>query len=167
MLIEEMMKRNDMATNLCIAVQNSIGKEHAGVFMIEDFESRNNKEFENYCIEEMERLNLDTMIFCGWAFTKEYFKHLMEYEEYQNKNQNSELNVMIFPEIMTHIVFKNTEALKYGLSKLNNDFIKVSLININNISESDNGIEINYFTNTSVKYFEEKPKSLDKIIEDE
>lgn len=167
MLIEEMMNKRDVATNICVIIQNNIGKDKAGVFMIEDFENRSNEEFEKYCLDEMKRLNLDAMIFSGWAFTKEYFEHLMSYETYQNQNENTDLVVVIFPEILTHIVFKNHDASKYGLSKLNNDFMKLSVLNIDNIGTSNNGIEINYFTHTSVKYFEEKPKAIDKIIEEE
>ena len=162
-----MLNKRDIATNLAVILQNSIGKEISGVFMSEDFESRNNEEFREYCLSEMKRLNLNSMIFCGWAFTKEYFYHLMSYENFENNDNTNDLTVIIFPEINTLIVCINNDELRYVLSKISNDFKKLSTINIRDLNISENGVEINYYTNTAVKYFEEKPKSIENIIGEE
>lgn len=167
MLIEDMLNKRDVATNLAVVLQNSIGKDRSGVFMPEDFERRSNSEFREYCISEMKRLNLKSMIFCSWAFTKEYYNHLISYERFENEDNTNDLIVLIFPEINSLIVCINNEELKYILSKISNEFKKLSTFNIKSIEASENGIEINYFTNTAVRYFEEKPKSIEEIIKEE
>jgi hypothetical protein len=165
MLIEQMMNKRDIATNISVIFQNIFGKDISGVFMIEDLETRNNQEFREYILSEMSRLNLDIMIFTGWAFTKDLFHKLISYKNFEENDESTELRVLIFPEILSIIVFKNVDIMKSSVKKITQEHKLCSDINIKNIVELDNGVEINYYTNTVTKLFEEKPKSLQEIIE--
>ena len=167
MLIEEMMNKRDIATNLAVIFQNTLGTKDAGVFMIEDFEKRDNSEFREYVISEMERLNLNTMIFIGWIFTKELFSKVLSYFNFENESIDTKLVVISLPEVPGLIVCKDKETFKNNILKLSELQKKSTNLNISNIKESDNGVEFNYFTHTSVKYFEEKPKVIEKIISNE
>lgn len=159
MLIEEMLNKRDLATNICVALQNQIGKNVAGVFEMDEFEKRDTDEFTEYVSSEMKRLNLKVMIFSGWAFTKPLFEKQYEYvTTYENS--------LYIPELNTIIVADSKETLINDvIKKIKPEIHAASDMNIINIVESDNGIQINYFTKSAVKYFEERPKSVEEIIQ--
>lgn len=159
MLIEEMLNKRDLATNVCVALQNQIGKDVAGVFEMDEFEKRDTDEFNEYVSLEMKRLNLKVMIFTGWAFTKSLFEKQYEYVTiYENS--------LYIPELNTIIVADSKETLINDvIKKIKQEICAASDMNIVNIVESDNGIQINYFTKSVVKYFEERPKSVEEIIQ--
>jgi len=161
MLIEEMLNKRDLATNICVSLQNQIGKDISGVFEMDDFEIRTTEEFEEYVSSEMNRLNKKIMIFTGWAFTKSLFEKQYEYIiTYENS--------LYIPELNTIIVADSKETLINDvIKKIKPEICAASDMNIVNIVESDNGIQINYFTKSVVKYFEERPKSVEKIIQDQ
>jgi len=165
MLIEDMLNKRDISTNISVIFQNLLGKDITGVFMPEEFENRNKEEFREYILSEMSRLNLDIMVFTGWAFTQEFFHKLLEYKNFEENDESTDLRVIIFPEILCLIVFKNLDIMKESVKKFTKEQKLDSDINIKNIVELDNGIEINYYTHTKVKLFEEKPKVIEEIIE--
>ena len=45
--------------------------------------------------------------------------------------------------------------------------VKISSINMKDFHETDNAVEFIYNSHVSVKYFEEKPKSVENIIKEE
>ena len=159
MLIEEMLNKRDLATNICVAIQNQLGKDVAGVFEMDEFEKRDTDEFNEYVSSEMKRLNLKIMIFTGWAFTKPLFEKQYEYvTTYENS--------LYIPELNTIIVADSKDTLINDvIKKIKPEICAASDMNIVNIVESDNGIQINYFTKSVVKYFEERPKSVEEIIQ--
>lgn len=159
MLIEEMLNKRDLATNVCVALQNQIGKNVAGVFEMDEFEKRDTDEFNEYVSSEMKRLNLKVMIFTGWAFTKSLFEKQYEYViTYENSLYIPELNTIIVADSKGTLI---NDVIK----KIKPEICAASDMNIVNIVESDNGIQINYFTKSAVKYFEERPKSVEEIIQ--
>ncbi len=164
MLIEEMLNKRDLATNICVSIQNQIGKDIAGVFEMDDFEKRTTEEFNDYVFSEMERLNLKVMIFTGWAFTKELF-----HKQYDYFNENAdEIDLLYLPEINTFIIAKDINVLiKNVINKLQKEVINISSLSILNIIISDNGIQIDYCGKSTVKFFEERPKSVEEIIKQE
>lgn len=159
MLIEEMLNKRDLATNVCVALQNQIGKDVAGVFEMDEFEKRDTDEFNEYVSSEMKRLNLKVMIFSGWAFTKTLYEKQYDYIK-------SRKETLYIPELNTIIVADSRETLVNDvLKKIKNEIIQGSDMNILDIVESDNGIQINYFTKSVIKLFEERPKSVEEIIQ--
>ena len=163
-----MLHKRDFATNICVAMQNQMGKEFAGVYNIEDFEERNENEFKDYVLNQYHEYHYKAMIFTGWAFTKELYYKMRDFVLRQLKDDDFSYCIPIFiPELITFILFVNNEAVKQGMKLLNKEIIEVSDLNIKDIEESDNAIQINYFTKSVVKYFEEKPKAIEKIIEGE
>ncbi|MBQ3416142.1 MAG: hypothetical protein IJH39_12575 [Clostridia bacterium] len=159
MLIEEMLNKRDLSTNVCVALQNQIGKNVAGVFEMDEFEKRDTDEFNEYVSSEMKRLNLKVMIFTGWAFTKSLFEKQYEYViTYENSLYIPELNTIIVADSKGTLI---NDVIK----KIKPEICAASDMNIVNIVESDNGIQINYFTKSAVKYFEERPKSVEEIIQ--
>ena len=99
------------------------------------------------------------MIFTGWAFTKPLFEKQYEYvTTYENS--------LYIPELNTIIVADSKDTLINDvIKKIKPEICAASDMNIVNIVESDNGIQINYFTKSVVKYFEERPKSVEEIIQ--
>lgn len=166
MLIQDMMDKRDMATNFCVAIQNQIGKDIAGIFEMDELENRSNEEFHEYCLSEMKRLNLKGMIFTGWAFTKKIYEKMKEYWNYEDIDYNG-FYVLFIPEIITLIVFENKEDFFPALRKLKKEIKRASTINIKEIEESDNGIIIHYFDHSVVKTFEEKPKVIEEVIQEQ
>jgi len=164
MLIQEMMDKRDLATNICVALQNQIGKDIAGIFEMDEFENRTTEEFEKYVDSEMARLNIKVMIFTGWVLTKDVFKK--QYDYYMSC-LNSDRYVSYLPELNTIIVAidKNT-MIEDVVKKIKLEIKKVSDLNIRNIIESDNGIQIDYFSNSKVLLFEERPKVIEEIIKE-
>lgn len=167
MLIEEMMLKRDIATNVATLFQGIFGGNIAGIFYLEQIEECNNLEFREYILKEMTRLNFDIMIFTGWVFTKNIFEHILDYRDFENNDENSNLKVLLFPDMITMIVFKNLEIMKENIKKLPLEYKKVSDLNINKIIETDNGVEIEYYTHVINKDFEERPKAIEDIIKDE
>ena len=159
MLVEEMLDKRDFATNICVALQNQIGKDIAGVFEMDEFERRDTEEFDKYVNSEMNRLNLRVMIFTGWAFTKKVFE-----KQYDYITDNDD--TLYIPEFNTIIIADSKETLINDvIKKVKEEIIKGSDMNISDIIESDNGVQINYFTKSVIKLFEERPKSVEEIIQ--
>ena len=166
MLIQEMMDKRDIATNFCVAMQNQIGKELVGVFEIDEIEEKTNEEFRNYCLSEMQRLNLRGMILTGWAFTAKVYNRMKEYCDYEDISEDG-LYVLWLPEIITVMVFLTKEDVIKALHNLKREIKRVSQLNIREIEESDNGITIHYFDHSVVKKFEEKPKVIEEVIKEQ
>lgn len=164
MLIQEMMDKRDLATNICVALQNQIGKDIAGIFEMDEFEQRTTEEFEKYVDSEMTRLDIKVMIFTGWVFTKDIFE---KQYEYYNSCLNSDRYILYLPEINTIIAAIDKDTMiENVVKKIKLEIKKVSDLNIENIIESDNGIQIDYFSNSKVLLFEERPKIIEEIIKE-
>jgi hypothetical protein len=112
----------------------------------------------------MARLNIKVMIFTGWVFTKDVFE---KQYEYYNSCLNSDRYILYLPEINTIIaaIDKNT-MIENVVKKIKLEIKKVSDLNIKNIIESDNGVQIDYFSNSKVLLFEERPKVIEEIIKE-
>lgn len=166
MTIEEMLHKRDFATNMCVAIQNQIGKTEAGVYNIEDFETKGKSEFDDFLIYNFNKHGYKVLIFSGWCFTKELYYKIDEFIK-DNAHKHDGFYIMFFPEIITFIVARSHDELKECIKKLNPEIIAVSDLHIWGMEESDNAVEIIYLSKRVVKYFEEKPKIVEKIIEDE
>ena len=168
MKIEEMMNNRDFATNMSLAIQNQTGKDFTGIYNIEDFENCNEDEFKDFCLNEMKNNSYHALLFMGWAFTKELYIRMKNFYYSQDKtNENRFCEVMFLPELIGFVIFDTRSNRINFIKNLNNTVKEVSDLNIKDIIESDNGIQINYFTKSVVKYFDEKPKSIENIIGEE
>lgn len=166
MLIEEMMSKRDFATNMCVAIQNQLGKDWSGVYDMEDFETKNEDEFKDFVMDQFKN-GYHALIFTGWAFTKEIYYKIKDYVKYLIDSEERYCYPIFCPEIITFILVDTEENLVSVFKKLNKEIIEASNLNIRTIDESDNAIQINYFTKSAVKFFEEKPKPIEDIIKNE
>ena len=164
MLIEEMMNKRDLATKVAIIIQNKIGKDTCGIYNIEDFENMELGDFMNYLKDQINTYKYHNLVFNGWAFTKDIF-HKME--EFILMTCNNQYQVIWIPEMVMFIVSDSKESNKNILHNLTEEMIKISSINMKDFHETDNAVEFIYNSHVSVKYFEEKPKSVENIIKEE
>ena len=161
MTIEDVMIRRDKASSVSLALQKIIGKD-SGLWNIEYFENRkDNKEFKEYVLSEMERLGFNVMIFVSWIFTKELYQQFKEYIKFENNNKDGkELFYIFFVELKTFMIFNSKERMLEAISKFSQELKEDSNLNIQNIVECDNGIEVEFFTCVKSIKFEEKPDAL-------
>ena len=164
MLIEEMMNKRDLATKVAIIIQNKVGKDTCGIYNIEDFENMELGDFMNYLKDQMNTYKYHNLVFNGWAFTKDIF-HKME--EFILMTCNNQYQVIWIPEMIMFIVSDSKESNKNILHNLTEEMVKISSINMKDFHETDNAVEFIYNSHVSVKYFEEKPKSVENIIKEE
>ena len=164
MLIEEMMNKRDLATKVAIIIQNKVGKDTCGIYNIEDFENMELGDFMNYLKDQMNIYKYHNLVFNGWAFTKDIF-HKME--EFILMTCNNQYQVIWILEMVMFIVSDSKESNKNILHNLTEEMIKISSINMKDFHETDNAVEFIYNSHVSVKYFEEKPKSVENIIKEE
>ena len=164
MLIEEMMNKRDLATKVAIIIQNKVGKDTCGIYNIEDFENMELGDFMNYLKDQMNIYKYHNLVFNGWVFTKDIF-HKME--EFILMTCNNQYQVIWIPEMVMFIVSDSKESNKNILHNLTEEMIKISSINMKDFHETDNAVEFIYNSHVSVKYFEEKPKSVENIIKEE
>lgn len=159
MTVEDVMKRRDKAMVITLSFKKMIGAE-AGIWNIEYFEERTNEDFREYIISEMERLGFTSMIFTGWIFTEALYNKFKEYIKYEENNKDPELFYMFFFDLNTFLVFKTKEKMIDFISKMDQDLKEDSNLNVQKISECDNGIEVKFFTRTKSYKFENKPDPL-------
>ena len=132
MLIEEMMNKRDFATNIALSLQNQLGKEKAGIYDMEDLETRTDGEFLEYIEEQMNAYGYEVLIFSGWAFTKKLYERYNDVFEFL---MNEDFSVFYFLELNTFIVAREDSAINLFKS-LNDEVKKVSQVNIKNIVDS-------------------------------
>lgn len=164
MLIEEMMNKRDLATKVAIIIQNKVGKDTCGIYNIEDFENMELSDFMNYLSDQMNTYKYHNLVFNGWVFTKDIF-HKME--DFILMAFNNQYQVIWIPEMIMFIVSDSKESNKNILHNLTEEMIKISSINMKDFHETNNAVEFTYNSHVSVKYFEEKPKSVENIIKEE
>ena len=167
MLIEDMLHKRDFATNISVAMRNQIGVKESGVYNIEDFETRNKDEFKDFVLNEFNSHGYNTLIFTGWAFTKELYYNIKNFIHLTEEDEDNYAYVLFIPELIMFIVCDSEKSMKHVLKSINKQMLEISSVNILNIEESDNGIKINYSNKAVLKFFEEKPKSIEKIIGEE
>ena len=80
---------------------------------------------------------------------------------------NNQYQVIWILEMVMFIVSDSKESNKNILHNLTEEMIKISSINMKDFHETDNAVEFIYNSHVSVKYFEEKPKSVENIIKEE
>ena len=158
------MNKRDLATKVAIIIQNKIGKDTCGIYNIEDFENMELGDFMNYLKDQINTYKYHNLVFNGWAFTKDIF-HKME--EFILMTCNNQYQVIWIPEMVMFIVSDSKESNKNILHNLTEEMIKISSINMKDFHETDNAVEFIYNSHVSVKYFEEKPKSVENIIKEE
>ena len=158
------MNKRDLATKVGINIQNKIGKYTCGIYNIEDFENMELGDFMNYLKDQINTYKYHNLVFNGWAFTKDIF-HKME--EFILMTCNNQYQVIWIPEMIMFIVSDSKESNKNILHNLTEEMVKISSINMKDFHETDNAVEFIYNSHVSVKYFEEKPKSVENIIKEE
>ena len=158
------MNKRDLATKVAIIIQNKIGKDTCGIYNIEDFENMELGDFMNYLKDQINTYKYHNLVFNGWAFTKDIF-HKME--EFILMTCNNQYQVIWIPEMIMFIVSDSKESNKNILHNLTEEMVKISSINMKDFHETDNAVEFIYNSHVSVKYFEEKPKSVENIIKEE
>lgn len=160
MTLEESFTKRDLTTEYLIRLQDKI-KNNTKVIMIEDLENRNIDEYIKYIKDEMIRLNTSICISAAWCFSKEIWEK--EVRLYNELNTTGELNIILIPELFgSFILVKERELMSSVISSLGKEIIKYSDICIKRLEQTDNAIEITYYTFNGVYFFEEKPEELIK-----
>jgi len=167
MTIHEVIDKRELAVNLNISIRNMLGKDIAGSFNIEDFETKTFIEFREFVLEEMKRLNKRICVFSSWIFTKQLYNKFLKYIEFEHTQVDPELYFLVFPDILTFVVFDSKELLTESIKKTSKELKETSNLNIKDIEEFDNGIRIEYYTKYKVLLFEEKPKELGDIFKED
>lgn len=165
--IHDVLDRRELAINLNTSIRNMFGKDIAGSFNIEDFEKKTVNEFREFVLGEMKRLNMHICVFSSWIFTKQIYNKLLKYIEYEHTQTDPELYFLVFPDILTFVVFDSKELLAESIKKTSKELKETSNLNIKDIEEFDNGIRIEYYTKYKVLLFEEKPKELGDIFKED
>lgn len=167
MTIHEVIDKRELAVNLNTSVRNMLGKDIAGSFNIEDFETKTFIEFREFVLGEMKRLNKRICVFSGWIFTEQLYNKFLKYIEFEHTQVDPELYFLVFPDILTFVVFDSKELLAESIKKTSKELKETSNLNIKDIEEFDNGIRIEYYTKYKVLLFEEKPKELGDIFKED
>ena len=159
--ITQMLENMSFVTDLGMAYKGQLQDTvKASILYLENIEKfENNDDIKNYIVDVMDKVNSDVLIMPGWCFPKNTYEKLYSYYDYII-NSNDDLYAFIIFEVPILFVIRGQETYKNFLSKMTDKDIKLSTLNVNNIVESDNGIEINYYTNTEFVEFREKPESI-------
>lgn len=161
MTLDDMMTRRDLATNLCLQFKGKLYNEKTGVYNMDDFERRTFQEFEQYVEQQFEIGPYNSLVFSGWVTTYglgHKYVNFLNYEHFKYP-------VIMFIELRTFIIFDSKEAFVEAIKKLGDDYIINSSLNLAGVNFADNGCELRYNDHISTVYFEEKPKTIEDILD--
>lgn len=162
MTVEESLNNMDISINTALALKGQINDETVGMYHLEELEGFSPADIRKLIERKIDADKKHIFIFTGWIFTKEIYELMYAYYNYEVNDENSDFYVITFIEFPLFIVTDSKERYNIVLKSLKESQFKYSSLNIKNVVESDNGVQINYLTHTTVKLFEEKPKSMQK-----
>ena len=161
MTLDEMMDRRDLATRTCMQIAGRLYGGKTGVYNMEDFEKRTFEELEQYAAEQFKIGPYNSLVFSGWVTTKGLGN---KYVDFLNCETFKYPVLMLF-ELRTFIIFDTPEAYVEGLKKLGQEIIRNSSLNLKSIFLAENGYELQYNDHTSTINFQDKPKTIENILE--
>lgn len=163
MTIEEMLQKRAFNVEIASGLQDTFTKELAGIDYLEDIKDLTNEEIREYIYKELDKFNRKILILPGYLFTKNLYHKMYDYYEFE-LHSDSDIYVMLFLESPMMIVAKGEDVYADILHKLTPGQIKYSNLNIKSTVETDDSLEITYYTHINLKFFETAPKAIEDII---
>ena len=159
--IEETLNAMDMGVNSAIAMSGQLGTDKVCANYLDNIENLSNEEVRAFVDDRLNANHVHTIILTGWIFNEWIFNTMYSYYQYEIEKENG-YYVIIFLEFPMMIVSDNIDDYKYVLSKLTQEQLKYSSLNLISVTPASNGVEIKYTTHTKVLGYDRRPRTMRK-----